>query len=54
MQRLRTVLYTSVFAVVGGGGGDDDDGILLAWIWGSGSGFQSLRAVVTRLGFNAL
>ena len=54
MQRLRTVLYTN-----GGGSGDgndDDDGddVLAARIWGSGTGFQFLRAEVIRVGFDAL
>lgn len=54
MQRFRTVLYTN-----GGGSGDgddddDDDGVLVARIWGSGTGFQFLRAEVIRVGFDAL
>ena len=47
MQRFRTVLYTNVGD--GGDGNDDDDddnGILVARIWGSGIGFQFLRAEV--------
>ena len=52
MQRFRTVLYTNVDD--GGDGNDDDDdddddddnGILVARIWGSGIGFQFLRAEV--------
>lgn len=53
MQRFRTVLYTNA----GGGDGDDDDngnGILVARIWGSGTGFQFLKAEVIRVGFDAL
>lgn len=55
MQRFRTVLYTNVGD--GGDGNDDDDdddGILVARIWGSGTGFQFLRAEVIRVGFDAL
>ena len=52
MQSFRTVLHTG-----GGGGGDGDDdgnGILVARIWGSGTGFQFLKAEVIRVGFDAL
>lgn len=54
MQRFRTVLYTNSGGSGDGDDDDDDDGVLVARIWGSGTGFQFLRAEVIRVGFDAL